>query len=71
VYPATLVFVSFLRSQHAEGQMVKELDEMGVKYMQFKFSQDMPDLTKLDTMLGLLSAESASFEEQVRYTVVS
>ena len=46
--------------------MVRELDREGIKYMQFKFSQSMPDLTKLDTMLGLLSAESASFEDQVR-----
>ena len=45
--------------------MVQELEQAGIEVMQFQFNVSMPDLTKVDTMLGLLSAESASFEDQV------
>ena len=65
MYPARLVFVSFLRTQHAEGQMVSKLHKMGYEPLQYKFHQSAPDLTKLDTLFGLLSAESSSFEGQV------
>ena len=65
VYPARLVFVSFLRAQHAEGQMVSKLHKMGYEPLQYKFHQSAPDLTKLDTLFGLLPAESSKFEDQV------
>ena len=39
VHPARLVFVSFLRSQHAEGQMVSDLVKRGYQPLQFKFHQ--------------------------------
>ena len=62
-----LVFVSFLRSQHAASKMIKELKEQGTEegIIQFRFDQNRPDLTKLDRMIGLLSADSSTFEEQV------
>ena len=65
VYPARLVFVSFLRNQHDPGQMVSQLERSHVPVMQFKFDQTRPDLTKLDTLFGLLSSESSSFEKEV------
>lgn len=39
VHPARLVFVSFLRAQHAAGQMVSSLNRLGYKPLQFKFHQ--------------------------------
>ncbi|OWF49165.1 uncharacterized protein LOC110452170 [Mizuhopecten yessoensis] len=65
VYPMRLVFVSFLRDQHAEGQMVRELKSKGHNPLQVKFHQTQPDLTKLDKMFGTLSSESLTFEEEV------
>lgn len=65
VYPSKMVFVSFLRSQHAVGQMVSKLEEKEIPVMQFKLDNSRPDLTKLDTLFGLLSADSGSFEDQV------
>ncbi|XP_078618031.1 uncharacterized protein LOC144885788 [Branchiostoma floridae x Branchiostoma japonicum] len=65
VYPAKMVFVSFLRGQHAEGQMVNELKNQGLDPLQFKLDSSRPDLTKLDNLLGLLSMESKSFDEEV------
>lgn len=63
-----LVFVSFLRNQHATGQMVDALRNQGVtdNIMQFKFEQSRPDLSKLGKLFGLLSSETDDFEEQVR-----
>eukprot|EP00800_Vazella_pourtalesii_P004862 TRINITY_DN15629_c0_g1_i1.p1 TRINITY_DN15629_c0_g1~~TRINITY_DN15629_c0_g1_i1.p1 ORF type:complete len:581 (+),score=124.63 TRINITY_DN15629_c0_g1_i1:210-1745(+) len=65
VYPAKLVFVSFLRSQHQVGQMVKELKALNMNPMQFVFNQARPDLTKLDHLLGLLASSSVSFNDEV------
>ncbi|XP_067674466.1 uncharacterized protein [Haliotis asinina] len=65
VFPAKLVFVSFLRSQHAKGQMVTELQEAGFRPLQFKLEGSRPDLTKLDNLFGLLSSDSASFKDEI------
>ncbi|XP_066264746.1 uncharacterized protein [Branchiostoma lanceolatum] len=65
VYLAKMVFVSFLRGQHAEGQMVNALKLQGFDPLQFKLDSSRPDLTKLDNLLGLLSMGSKSFDEQV------
>ncbi|KAJ8319834.1 hypothetical protein KUTeg_001421 [Tegillarca granosa] len=64
VYPAKLVFVSFLHS-HVEGFMVSQLRNLGFSPLQFKFSNHRPDLTKLDNLFGLLSTETSTFEEEV------
>ena len=69
VYPAKLVFVSFLKSQHQTGQMVKELKSLGMNPMQFVFNQARPDLTKLDNLLGLLSSSSVAFNDEVMGTI--
>jgi hypothetical protein len=67
VYPATLIFVSFLRTQHSEGQMYREFVRDKVPDVkQFKFNQSRPDLTKLDSILGeICSKSSESFEGYV------
>ena len=65
VYPAHVVFVSFLPDQHAPGKMVTELRQAGFSPMQFKFNASKPDLTKLDKLFGLLSSRTGSFEEQL------
>ena len=66
VYPAKLVFVSFLRRQTDEGDMMRPLKQLGYSPLQFKFDQQRPDLTKLDSLFGRLSSESQTFEEEVR-----
>ncbi|XP_072023498.1 uncharacterized protein [Amphiura filiformis] len=66
IYPARLVFVSFLRGQHSRAQMVQELQQMGYEPLQFKLDQNRPDLTKLDNLLGLLAKEAVmDFKEEV------
>lgn len=68
VYPAKLVFVSFLYNQHSKGQMVTEFQASNMEVMQCVFHRSQPDLTKLDKLFGLLSAETQSFEEQIKMT---
>lgn len=58
VEPRALVFfVSFLQSSAEQGQMVKELSDLGLgeKVRQFRFDPRRPDLSKLTTLLGLIS----------------
>lgn len=65
VYPAKLVFVSFLY-QREEGYMVSELRKLGFSPLQFKFDNQRPDLTKLDNLFGQLSAETSIFDDEVK-----
>lgn len=61
VYPAKLVFISFLAHQHDLGQIYKQFQEANIPdVIQFKFNRQRPDLTKLDNLLGLLSTESSN-----------
>ena len=60
VYPAALIFVSFLHSQHEQGQMYKMFVRENVPdVQQFKFDRARPDLTKLDSILGTLCSKSS------------
>lgn len=70
VFPARLVFVSFLSNQHDNGQMVSDLRAYNFSPLQFKLDGRRPDLTKLDKLFGLLSAESKTFEQDVDHTQV-
>ena len=45
--------------------MVTALENMGFDILQFKLDGARPDLTKLDTLLGLLSSEGQFFVQQV------
>jgi len=67
VYPSKLIFVSFLEdpSVVSGGRMVNSLKNLGIEILQFRLDGNRPDLTKLDTLLGLLSSESAFFPKQV------
>ena len=67
VAPAcTAVFVSFLGGGTEKGRMVAALEALGVtRVIQFRLEGARPDLTKLDTILGLLAAESSAFPAQV------
>ncbi|CAF0970006.1 unnamed protein product [Adineta ricciae] len=67
VYPAKLVFISFLAQQHNQGQMFKQFQEANIPdVIQFKFNRQRPDLTKFDNLLGLLSTQSSDvFEDRV------
>ena len=67
VYPASLIFVSFLSSQHSQGQMYSHfIRENGPDVLQFKFDRSRPDLTKLDSILGVLCSKSSeSFSGRV------
>ncbi|CAF3735633.1 unnamed protein product, partial [Rotaria sordida] len=67
VYPAKLVFISFLDNQHDQGQMYTEFLTANVPdVIQFKFNGQRPDLTKIDSLLGLLSTDSSqTFNDQL------
>ncbi|CAF3362913.1 unnamed protein product [Rotaria socialis] len=67
VYPAKLVFISFLDNQHDQGQMYTEFLNANVPdVIQFKFNGKRPDLTKIDNLLGLLSIDSSqTFGDQL------
>jgi len=51
VYPAKLVFVSFLDNPQNKGRMVKALENLGFDVLQFRLDGTRPDLTKMDTLL--------------------
>lgn len=51
VFPAKLIFVSFLENPNNKGRMVKALENMGFDMLQFRLDGNRPDLTKLDTLL--------------------
>lgn len=67
VYPASLIFISFLSHQHSEGYMYRQfVREKVPDVLQFKFDGARPDLTKLDSILGsLCSKDSKSFSGYV------
>lgn len=64
VYPARLVFVSFL-NQHEQGPMVKDLKSKGFQPLQFVRNEKQPDLTKLDKLFGILQSESRAFDKEM------
>jgi len=64
-YPAKLVFVSFLANPSQKGRMVTSLENMGIEVLLFRLDGTRPDLTKLDTLLGILSSESSFFPNYV------
>lgn len=65
IYPSRLVFVSFLHSQHAKGQMVEEMKDDGFDVIQFKLDRSRPDLTKLNNLVGQLAIGANDFDTQV------
>jgi len=65
VYPAKLVLVSFLENPNSKGRMIRSLENMGLEIIQFRLDGKRPDLTKMDSLLGLLSSESSFFPTQV------
>lgn len=64
VHPARLVMVSFLEDPNVKGRMVRALESFGIVPLQFRLDSKRPDLTKLDSLLGLLSAETNFFSIQ-------
>jgi len=65
VYPAKLVFVSFLEDPNVKGRMVQSLESLGIVPLQFRLDSIRPDLTKVDSLLGSLSSECDYFNVQV------
>lgn len=66
VYPAKLVFVSFLENPGTKkGRMVTALERMGFDVLQFRLDGKRPDLTKLEDILGLLASDSANFAKTI------
>lgn len=67
VYPAKLVFVSFL-PDNKDGQMVKHLKEVipGIEkeIIQFRLDVRKPDLRKLDYLLNTLSMSTGTYDQQ-------
>ncbi|KAL6056360.1 Ubox domain containing protein [Balamuthia mandrillaris] len=64
VYPAKIVFVSFLENPTQKGRMVQSLENLGFNPLQFRLDSRRPDLTKVDTLLGILSSECEFFSTQ-------
>eukprot|EP01099_Mayorella_cantabrigiensis_P003834 TRINITY_DN287_c0_g4_i1.p1 TRINITY_DN287_c0_g4~~TRINITY_DN287_c0_g4_i1.p1 ORF type:complete len:752 (+),score=166.70 TRINITY_DN287_c0_g4_i1:194-2257(+) len=65
VYPAKLIFVSFLENPQEKGRMVLSLENLGFSPIQFRLDAKRPDLTKLDGILGILSSEQKVFTQTV------
>ena len=65
VFPASLVFVSFLEANQ-QGQMTRALRDLGVPVRQFRFDGRRPDLCKLDGLLGVLSCEGEQFARDLQ-----
>ena len=65
VYPAKLVFISFLRNNQ-DGQMVRELKQLmpNINIMQFFLNNQKPDLRKLDTLMHKLTMETSLYDDQ-------
>ncbi len=66
VHPARLVMVSFLDDPNVKGRMVRALEDFGIVPLQFRLDSKRPDLSKLDSLLGLLSAETNFFSVQAK-----
>lgn len=64
MYPAKLIFVSFL-PQNKQGEMVESLHALGFCPLQFKFDGTRPDLSKLDNLFALQSTETSIFQDDV------
>ncbi len=47
VYPARIVFVSFLDNPKEKGRMVTALESLGIVPLQFRLDSKRPDLTKV------------------------
>ena len=67
VFPARLVFISFLEDLKVKGRMVQALESFGIVPLQFKLDSKRPDLTKMDSVLGILSSESNVFPQYVQH----
>ena len=61
VYPAKLVFASFLDNPQQKGRMVSALESFNIVPLQFRFDGKRPDLTRLDTMFAILATETSGF----------
>ena len=70
VYPSKIVLVSFLENPSEKGRIVKSLEAMGIVPLQFKLDGKRPDLTKLDSLLGLLASESSFFSKKADAVVL-
>ena len=70
VYPARLVFTSFLR-QTDPRFMVEQFKKKypGINVLQFQFTGNRPDLSKLDNVFGLLLSEIESFLLEINEAV--
>ena len=64
VFPAQATFVSFIRQQ-SEGQMVRALRLQELPCRQFRLDNQRPDLTKLDSILGMMATDGPLFAERV------
>lgn len=65
VYPAEVVFVSFLENINRKGRMVTALESMGFSPIQFRLDGRRPDLSKLDSLLGVISLRSNTMYSEI------
>jgi hypothetical protein len=65
VYPAEVVFVSFLENVNRKGRMVTALEAQGFSPIQFRLDGRRPDLTKLDSLLGVISLRSTFMYSEI------
>eukprot|EP01096_Ripella_sp_DP13-Kostka_P011376 TRINITY_DN4578_c0_g1_i1.p1 TRINITY_DN4578_c0_g1~~TRINITY_DN4578_c0_g1_i1.p1 ORF type:complete len:748 (+),score=349.68 TRINITY_DN4578_c0_g1_i1:160-2244(+) len=72
VHPANLIMVSFLSEGGRKGRMTVALERLGITPLVFRFDGRRPDLTKLDSLFGILSSFSSSFAPQAqRFSEIS
>jgi len=64
VFPARLLTVSFLENPGQKGRMVLALEEHGIIPLQFCLDASRPDLTKVDSLLGMMASECPFFQEK-------
>lgn len=62
---AKVFFVSFLPAQIARGRMQADLLQLGIECKAFKFDPRRPDLTKFDSLMGLLTMEANQFDTRI------
>ena len=70
VYPAEVVFVSFLENVNRKGRMVTALESMGFSPILFRLDGRRPDLSKLDSLLGVISLRSQAMYTEIERLAV-
>eukprot|EP00743_Colponemidia_sp_Colp-15_P008364 GILK01009085.1.p1 GENE.GILK01009085.1~~GILK01009085.1.p1 ORF type:complete len:867 (-),score=139.86 GILK01009085.1:66-2666(-) len=64
VHPSAQVLLVSFVANNFKGQMRQELEDIGVHPLQFTLDKARPDLSKFDSILGILSNQVLSFRQE-------